>query len=82
MRRIGGGVGSQVIPGGKPVPGVGAGVGVGVGVGVTMTGVGFPVGEDEPVPHRASVSAATDTPLASAKSLRFMEPSWTPKDLQ
>ncbi len=55
---MGGGVGLQVIPAGRPELGVG--VAVGVGVGVTTAGVGLPVGEDEPAPHWASVSAATD----------------------
>jgi hypothetical protein len=48
MRRIGGGVGLQVIPGGRPEPGVG--VGTGVGVGLTI-GAGFVVGDDEPEPQ-------------------------------
>jgi hypothetical protein len=72
---MGGGVGLQVIPAGRPELGVGVAVGVGV---VAATGeVGVPVGEDEPAPHWASVSAATDPALASARCLRFIAPSWT-----
>jgi hypothetical protein len=71
MRRMGGGVGLHVIPGGRPEPGVGVGVGVGVAVG----GVGPAVGEDEPPPHWRSVSTAAAVVLASTRFLRFMEPS-------
>jgi hypothetical protein len=72
---MGGGVGLQVMPGGRPEPGVGLGVAVGAGVGVTTDGVGLPVGEDEPAPHWASVSKATDQALVSTRCLRFMGPS-------
>jgi hypothetical protein len=70
---MGGGVGLQVIPTGRPELGVG--VAAGVAVGVTTPGVGLPVGEDEPAPHWASVSAVTEEALASTSRLRFIEPS-------
>jgi hypothetical protein len=76
---MGGGVGLQVIPGGRPALGVGVavglGAGVGVGVGTLTPGVDVPVGDDDPAPHWASVSAATEQALASTRCLTFMATS-------
>jgi hypothetical protein len=74
MRRRGGGVGLQVIPGGRPAlgGGVAEGVGDGAGVGTLTPGVGVPVGDDEPAPHWASVNAANAQALASTSCLTFI----------